>query len=143
MFRLVTANWLAYRDLPPEERPSPDPNVASLDFYAFGPSAPAKARVLSPEALDRWLDTTYDVQEVLKIFDGRFVRIREHADHRALLILLGTQLYRRDHASDPPEPEALVGPYLNRLPAEFPDDEKNEPIPRARGTVIDERQSPK
>ena len=30
----------------------------AFDFYAFGPEAPAKARALSPEALDRWLATT-------------------------------------------------------------------------------------
>jgi hypothetical protein len=128
VFRLVMANWVAYLDLPPDQRPDSDPSVATNDFYSFGPDAPAKARVLSPEALARWLGTTSDVQELLKICDGRFVRIKEHADHRALVILLGTQLYRRDHGSDPPEPEALVGPYLKRLPADFPEDGKGETI---------------
>ena len=44
--------------------------------------------------------------------------------------------------ADPPEPEALVGPYLKRLPAEFPDDEKHETIAGARGTEIDTGQGP-
>ncbi len=132
VIRLATANWLAYWDLQPDERPRPDATIASFDFYSFGPGAPAKARVLSPEALDRWLNTTLDAQEILNDFNGRFLRIREHADHRAVLILLATQLYRRDHGADPPELEALVGPYLKHLPAEFPDDEKDETV-GARG----------
>jgi len=134
VIRLVMAIWLAYLDLPPDQRPDPDPNVASLDFYRFGPGAPAKARVLSPEALDRWLGTTVDAQDILREFNGRPLRIREHADHRALVVLLGTQLYRRDHGTDPPDSEALVGPYLKRLPAEFPDDVKGQSISGARGT---------
>ncbi|MGO9466661.1 MAG: hypothetical protein ACLQIB_54185 [Isosphaeraceae bacterium] len=142
--RLVTANWLACCDLPPDQRPDPDPNVASHDFYSFGPGAPAKARVLSPETLDQWLGTTDDAQYILKDFsDVRSLRIREHADQRALVILMGSQLYLRDHGTDPPEPEALVGPYLKRLPAEFPDDEKYEPNSGTRGTDIDKGQGPK
>ena len=56
------------------------------------------------------------------------VRSNERSSHRALLILLGEELYRRDHAGvDPPTPDALVGPYLKSLPAEFqwPRDETN------------------
>ena len=41
-----------------------------------------------------------------------------HFDRRDLPILLAEELYRRDHGSDPPTPEALVGPYLERLPPE-------------------------
>jgi len=40
----------------------------------------------------------------------------ERAGHRALVILLARQLYRRDHGADPPSDEALVGPYLKELP---------------------------
>ena len=50
-----------------------------------------------------------------------------------LLILLGTQLYRRDHGTDPPTPEALVGPYLKSLPDEF--EGRDEAIPRAGKSV--------
>jgi hypothetical protein len=136
VIRLATANWLAFLDLPPEQRPRPDPDVTSNDFYAFGPAAPTKARALSPASLDRWLATTYDAQALLRVFDWRALRISEHADHRELLILLGTQLYRRDHGADPPSPDALVGPYLKHLPPEFPVDEQDETIPRASGAEI-------
>ncbi len=121
--RLVTANWLAYLDLPAGDRPKPDPNAASLDLYPFGPEAPPQARALSPEALDRWLDTAYDAQKVLRFLDASGIRIVEQANHTDYLVLLATELYRRDHGTDPPTPEALVGPYLKRLPDEFSDKE--------------------
>jgi hypothetical protein len=136
VIRLVTANWLAYYERPPGNRPKPDPDPSrNFDFYPFGPEAPAKARVLSPQALDRWLETTHDAQVMFGMLELIRVRSDEWANHRELLILLGTQLYRRDHATDPPAPEALVGPYLKRLPGEFPDDLRNEAIPRDRKTV--------
>ena len=47
VLRLVTANRLAYYDLPPERRPKPDPDVSSCDLYSFGPEAAAGARVMS------------------------------------------------------------------------------------------------
>jgi hypothetical protein len=121
VLRLVTANWLAYFELPPDQRPSPDANVAPWELYAFGPAAPAKARALSPEALGRWLDTTHDVQEILRLFNWRGLRIKELTGHRDLVIRLAGQLYRRDRGTEPPTPEDLVGPYLKSLPAEFPE----------------------
>ena len=120
VLRLVTANWLAYYDLPPDQRPSPDPDVSPWELYSFGPSAPAQARALSPEALGRWVDTAHDAQEILRLFNWRGLRIKELAGHRELVLRLASELYRRDHGSEPPEPEVLVGPYLKRLPAEMP-----------------------
>ena len=123
VIRLVTANWLAYFDLPRDRRPSPDPNVSPWELYPFGPSAPAKARALSPEALGRWLETAHDAQEILRLFNWRGLRYKEQSGHRDLVIRLASELYRRDHGTDPPEPEALVGPYLRSLPAELPEGE--------------------
>ncbi|HKI18143.1 MAG TPA: hypothetical protein VKA15_09690 [Isosphaeraceae bacterium] len=137
VLRLVIANWLAYFDLPPKDRPKLDLNAtsSSYDFYSFGPEAPAKARVLSPEALGAWLDSTHDAHVLLRMLDLNKLRFTEWANRRDLLIMLGTQLYRRDHGTDPPTPEALVGPYLKSLPAEFPDDQRDETIPRAGNTA--------
>ena len=135
MIRLVMSNWLAYYDLPPRDRPKPDLNtMTEFDFYSFGPDSPAQARVLSPEALSTWLDKTFDARLLLQMLDLRRLRMSEWANHRDLLILLGTELYRRDHGSDPPTPEALVGPYLKSLPEEFPDDERVETFPEAGKT---------
>jgi hypothetical protein len=117
VLRLVIAQWLAYDDLPPLRRPAPDMNVSGPhDFYAFGPEAPAQARALSPAALDRWLNSTADAQELINRWDLRAFRVRERARHRALVILLASELYRRDHGKDPPSDEALVGSYLQDLP---------------------------
>ncbi len=136
VLRLAMANWLAYYDMAPEDRPNPDLNTFSdFDFYAFGSQAPAKARVLTPDDLSRWLASTHDALAMLGPLRLNTVRITEWANHRDLLILIGTQLYRRDHGTDPPTPEALVGPYLKRLPSELPDDERDQAIPNAGKTV--------
>lgn len=117
VLRLTVANWLAYYDLPPDRRRAPSTETSGrYDFYAFGPEAPARARALSTAALDRWLATTADAQEWLMRWDFRALRYRERADHRALVLLLARQLYRRDRGADPPSDEALVGPYLEKLP---------------------------
>jgi hypothetical protein len=117
VLRLAIANWLAYEDLPPDRRPPADMTVSGPhDFYAFGPEAPAQARALSPAALDRWLNSTADAQELINRWDLRAFRLRERAKHRALVILLASELYRRDHKKDPPSDEALVGTYLKELP---------------------------
>jgi hypothetical protein len=117
VIRLAVANWLAYWDLPPDRRPKPAPDLSGpYEFYAFGPEAPAKARTLTPEALDHWLATTTDANELLRGFSFQGLRLPEQANHRTLVVLLATQLYRRDHGSDPPSEKALVGPYLKSLP---------------------------
>ncbi len=131
VIRLVAANRLAYYDLPPNQRPSPDANILSRDLFPFGPEAPAKARVLSPAALGRWIDSSRDAQELIGVLNLRGLRIKELANDRALVILLETELYRRDHKTDPPTPEALVGPYLKSLPIESPDDERGGADPKA------------
>jgi hypothetical protein len=112
----LTANWLAYHDLPSGNRPKPDPKVASFDVYPLGPQSSAKARALSTEALDRWYHSARDAQEVLRYLDATAVESLERKHHGEILMLLATELYRRDHGTDPPTPEALVGPYLERLP---------------------------
>jgi hypothetical protein len=119
VIQLLTANWLAYQNLPAERRPKPDPTVASFDVYALGPESPAAAQALSPRALDRWFDTAYDAQQVLQMLDTSGVRSVERAHDGEILMLLTEELYRRDHGVDPPSPEALVGPYLEKLPDEY------------------------
>ena len=141
VIRLLIANWLAYYDLPPEDRPKPDLRLvflrdgfssSSTTIHIYALDVPAWTRALSPEAVGRWLKSTHDAQILLRMIDLRTVQGRVWANQRDLLILLGTQLYRRDHGTNPPTPEALVGPYLKSLPAEFPDDVRDEAIPRKK-----------
>ncbi len=119
VIRLLTANWLAYEDLPPERRPRPDPSVVPFDFYSFGPEAPASARALTPEAMDAWFESAYDAQKVFVYLNASGVRFTERANDEELLVLLASELYRRDHGTEPPSPAMLVGPYLKRMPSTF------------------------
>ena len=73
---------------------------ACSDFYAFGPEAPANARALSPEALDGWLATTIDATPMLREWNPAGIRVQEARGHRALVVLLASELYRRDHGTD-------------------------------------------
>lgn len=124
--RLAVANWLAYYELPPGRRPPPDLNVTGpYDFFAHGPDAPAAAHALSPAVLDRWLDSSPEARQKLDLWMGGFrmssdwigkLRAKETAGHRALLVLLASELYRRDHGQLPIRDEELVGPYLKALP---------------------------
>jgi hypothetical protein len=146
VIRLAVANWLAYFDRPVDRRPKPDLKVQGKhDFYGFGPEAPDKARALSPEALDRWLTTTIDAQELLPRLDSRTLRIQERTTHRKFVILLASQLYRRDHGAIPPSDEALVGPYLKELPDDGSDDAGHQAAsaagvsPGPRGSTPQER----
>lgn len=115
--RLAIAHWIAQVEQSPASRPKDPPTSwLTFEFDPLGPEAPAKARALSPRALAGWLRSTVDANFLLGSWGWTAVRKTEQANRRALLILLASQLHRRDHGSDPPSPEALVGPYLGSLP---------------------------
>jgi hypothetical protein len=126
VLRLLIANRLAYYDTPPDRRPAPDPDVTACEIYPLGPAAPANARLFTPKTLSYWLESTADPSVLVSMVDSRGIRIRGVASHHELVMLLATRLYRRDHGSDPPSPEALVGPYLKRLPPEYPEEGWND-----------------
>ena len=71
VLKLLVANRLAYYDMPPDRRPAPDPNVTSCELYPFGPDAPANARVLSPESLGHWLESTVDPSDLVAWWNPR------------------------------------------------------------------------
>jgi hypothetical protein len=122
---LAFANWIAYEDLPRDRRPGPGPDVSGpIALYALGPEAPARARALAPAAFDRWLNTADEARELLGSWQlsGRPLGARERAGHRELVVLLASELYRRDHGTYPPSDEALVGTYLKSLPDEGADE---------------------
>jgi hypothetical protein len=150
IIRLAIANWLAYERLPADRRPAPDLNVTGpYEFYAFGPEAPAEARALSPVQLDRWLASSPEARQFLDRWqvNRRFLtqgqpfeelRGRERRNDRALVVLLASELYRRDHhGTAPPSDEALVGLYLTGLPEEGSGDaiDADSPAPAARGSA--------
>jgi hypothetical protein len=135
VIRLAVANWLGCYERPPEDRPRPDfkANGPGDWFYPLGPESSARARVLPPRALAAWLNSTFDANFLLGTWGWKAVRRQERSNHRALLILLGQELFRRDFGSDPPTPEAFIGRYLKSLPSESLDDDRNETIPESGG----------
>ena len=134
VIRLALANWIAYYDLPPEQ-------PKSLSGYAHGfrllflrTGRTGQCPHPLSSWLDRWLGSTFDAGLLLGFWGWSGIRLRERLDHRDLLILLASQLYRRDHGTAPPTPEALVGPYLKSLPEEFPDNSRDDTVPAAGAT---------
>jgi hypothetical protein len=141
VIRLAMANWIAYYDLPPADRPKPDSRATGLVdfFYQLGPDAPANARAVPPRTLAAWLQSTVYANFLFGSWRLKTVRMTERSNHRALLILLGQALHRRDYGTDSPTPEALVGPYLKSLPEDLPGNERDETIPLAGKSVQADR----
>jgi hypothetical protein len=142
VLRLLCAHYLAHqetRELPPRKPvvwarfsylTSTNPvtkGKTSVPLYPVSPGAPAGARALPPQELARWLVATLDAR--LRLVQGhsyewpwppdRVADRRGVADRKAyrdLVIMLGTELYRRERGSLPSSDEALVGTYLQSLP---------------------------
>ena len=68
---------------------------------------------------------------MLRNWDLQGLSRREGAGHRALVVFLAGELYRRERGTDPPSDEALVGPYLKELP----DDGSGDAGPRATSNM--------
>jgi hypothetical protein len=125
--RLLFANWLAQAE--PGDQTPRQPAVrarfraaghtTAILLYPVGPEAPAGARALAPHEVARWLVTTTDARYTLRY--GSYLspfslRQRERRAHRQLLVLLASELFRRERGAPPPNDEALVGTYLESLP---------------------------
>lgn len=115
IYRLTFANWLAYCDLPADQRPG---RVAKdLGLFQRGPNPPPNAHALPPEELDRWFQSAPlarlvlpSVNNVIAAFD------REIATHGGLIVTLAEELYKREKGEPPRALGDLVGPYLDALP---------------------------
>jgi hypothetical protein len=140
VLRLICAHYLAHleaRELPPRKPAvwakftyltSTNPvtrRTLSVPLYPVSAEAPAGARALPPQELARWMVATLDVRRLMGPYDSwpwppdRVKDRRAWADrmaHRELVIMLATELYRRERGCLPPSDEALVGTYLQSLP---------------------------
>ena len=129
VLRLLCANWLADVESPVPGRAGPaararltsGKNSVTLPLYPVSPDAPTGARSLPPGDIAVWLVTTEDAKLRILVAD-RFGwpwppdRLQDRRAHRELLIMLATELYRRERGSLPSSDEALVGTYLKSLP---------------------------
>jgi hypothetical protein len=123
VLRLAFAHWIALAESGgPISRPAiralKPYGLQGVDFFDLGPAAPAKARALTPRELARWFESETLAQgELIHAWNHyKTARSRERAGRGDLSLLLAEQLYRREHGAPPPSTEALVGPYLKRLP---------------------------
>ncbi|WP_435011508.1 hypothetical protein P12x_002821 [Tundrisphaera lichenicola] len=116
--RLLAANWLAQVDKPSRLRA----RMAHHDPLIFesGPGDPPSSRALSPEALAGWYQSSFiarrwigDRSRWLASLDA------ERARQARLVVLLASELHRRERGEMPASPEELVGPYLESLPEGF------------------------
>ncbi len=118
--RLLFANWLEFCDLPIETRPgfvttsSEAPRV-----YETGADDPWRTRVLPPEKLGSWLNSTFQAQLLLtELASGMDFEGRERVQFDALILQIAERLYRLEHDGALPETfDTLVDEgYLDVLP---------------------------
>jgi hypothetical protein len=115
VLRLIVANWLAFGDLPNDRRPPLEPRKKLV--YIPDSSAPAETRILPPEQLVSWFDSTVFCRGLFPALDAtRNAITRERATQAKLVVHLASELYLREHGKPPAAPEDLVGPYLKALP---------------------------
>jgi hypothetical protein len=131
VLRLLCANYLAHVENRGRQPQKPavwaviGKGKLRIPVYPVGPEAPAGARALPPHDVAEWLVATDDAR--LRLYSGydewlppvRPKDWRTVADRRAyrdLLIMLATELYRRERGAPPPTEDALVGTYLQSLP---------------------------
>ena len=133
VLRLLCANYLAHVETRGRQPRKPavwavvtyltstNPITKSKDripVYPVGPEAPAGARALPSRDVAGWLVATVDAK--LRLLPP--VRPRDWRDvadrkaYRDLVIMLATEIYRRERGAPPPTEDALVGTYLQSLP---------------------------
>jgi hypothetical protein len=134
--RLLWANWLAHVEAGDPRRPAvrallPGLAPVSLPLYPVSPDAPAGARALPPPKIASWLVATRDVKLIMEEGDVMLM-LRHYLYQRAcrkLVIMLATEIYRRERGALPPADEALVGTYLKSLPDDGSADLADEMTP--------------
>ena len=96
-----------------------------LPVYPVGPEAPAGARALPPQDMADWLVRSLDARlRLLMGYDEWLPPVRprdwrtfaDRRAHRDLVIMLATEIFRRERGAPPPTEDALVGTYLQSLP---------------------------
>ena len=156
VLRQLTAQYLAHletRELPPRKPAvwarlpyliSTNPvtkGKVRVPLYPVSPQAPAGARALPPRAVAGWLVATLNARVWLaggihsdtwpwppdRAGASRFGADRKA--HRELVIMLATELYRRERGSLPSSDVALVGTYLKSLPDDRPPDVDDGTVP--------------
>jgi hypothetical protein len=140
VLRLLCANYLAHVET--RGRPPRKPAVFAvltrltstnpiawgkfrIAVYPVGPEAPAGARALPPQVVAGWLISTLDARlHLLRGYDEWLPPVRprdwrtlaDRRAHRDLVVMLASEIYRRERGAPPTTEDALVGTYLQSLP---------------------------
>jgi hypothetical protein len=144
ILRLAYANWLAHVEDPAERDRKPAVRASFLShgqrwgvlFYSAGPSAPASARALTPEALAQWLATAPDAKQLLGGWPRPAIGQRERREHHALVVLLAEELFRRERGRSPSSENELVGTYLKSLPDDGTSELDDGTMPTVDGSAV-------
>ena len=154
VLRLLCANYLAHVEA--HERPPRKPAVWAM-FSFLTTTNPIRKRRIGVPALPRQSGGTgrgprattagagrlagHDPRRQLRLLDGytewpgRRIEfwdaeaLRDRRAHRDLVIMLATEIYRRERGSPPPSDDALVGTYLKSLPDDGSADLTDEKTP--------------
>jgi hypothetical protein len=126
VLRLAFANWLAHaQEKDPQYLKATvratcqfEKRTATVSFYAVSPAGQSAARQLTPRVLAEWLVGTRDAKFLLSSWPWPAIRATERREHRALVVLLAGELYKRDRGAPACSDQMLVGPYLDELPAD-------------------------
>jgi hypothetical protein len=153
VLRLLGANYLAHVETRGRQPQKPAVFVAlpyltstnpitkgklRIPVYPVGPEAPAGARALPPQGVAGWLVTTLDAKvQLLGLFHEWLPPVRprdrrtfaDRRAHRDLVIMLATEIYRRERGAPPPTEDALVGTYLQGLPDDGSAESADETTP--------------
>ncbi len=122
--RLTYANWLGHIQDTDSAHRQPVARAlfsrwgqkSTVFLYKNNPSASLTAKTMAPEDLAKWLVSASDAQLLLFQWPWPSTTLQERKQHRALLILLAEELYRRERGTAPVTEQALIGPYLKSLP---------------------------
>jgi hypothetical protein len=137
--RLIYANLLAYCDLPPDRRPSvavtlnglPASGSPTIPLFATDESAPPAARVLTPEAIGVWFESTLFATHLPPAFFGLIKATDAERVVQGILVMkLATRLYELEHGESPRSDEDLLGPVLRALPEGYRSTPVEQPAPR-------------
>lgn len=141
VLRLLFANWLSHAEAPVGHRPKP---ALRLSFRSWNSNWMLTLyetnltvhKALPPAALANWFLSTYDAKPVFVNGDlGTSIGVRERSTHRAMIVGLAEELYRREQGRVAGSEEDLVGTCLASLPEIDDVDDRTAPLmedPRAR-----------
>ncbi len=114
--QLAYANWLEDCDDLPADRPGILRSAADgIDFYDR-PASRSAGGVSGAELVRRVADTRLASLYLSGVLGVQRGFDRDRGQRASLLISLATALYEREHERPPASLDALVGPYLERLP---------------------------